>query len=129
MGLHTEVFKHNWGGELGCFLCGKEFSQDTVNIVIIDDDVPGEIKYGRRVDGEDICPECVSAGPEAGAKKLLERVVEEREHAETCRAELIAKAEGLERTAERLRFASPWATREDLERGESEIHEERTAEK
>jgi len=29
MGLHTEVFKHNWGGELGCFLCGKEFSQDT----------------------------------------------------------------------------------------------------
>ena len=121
--LKTKAWSHNTGSHFGCVLCGRDHKQyyAAVSLVMhgdwkppyeISDPVLKEEMSAAMLG--DVCQDCIEAGPQGAAERLLDHVQYLRE-----------RALRLETLAGRVARITEWASVEDLIEAERHVGEDR----
>ncbi len=121
--LKTKAWSHNVGSHFSCMLCGGDHRQNMAAVSLVmhrdwkpPNEISDSILFKEMSDAMlgDVCRDCIEAGPQGAAERMLDYVEYLRQGALK-----------LETLAGRVARITEWASVEDLREAERRVGEDR----
>lgn len=81
--LQLAVWEHNSCMDTHCALCGELFEVEYASVAVVDGPaVKGASNLPKNAVAQDVCPDCMAAGPDGAAERMRQRAQDLRKLAD-----------------------------------------------